>query len=247
MHPRHPERRRYEARMGQCGGAGGGVLALAGCAAGNATSAASTTLPGITSRGLGTVTMTPDTVTMVLGVQTRGLSAKSALDNNTAKATALINVLKSRGVAAADLQTSQLSVNPIYDSATGRITGYEVTNQVTATLHDVGAAGGLIDAAGEAAGDAVRIQQLSFSIADDSAARGRARADAVRQAQAHAKQMADAAGVRLGRLYSITEVPANPPNPPGREGAPATAAPVPVEPGSQKLTVMVDVGYAVDQ
>jgi uncharacterized protein YggE len=224
-----------------------GVLALAGCASGNGASAASTNLPGITTRGLGTVPMTPDTVTIVLGVQTRGPSAKGALDANTAQATALINVLKNRGVAAADLQTSQLSVNPTYDSATGRTTGYEVTNQVTATLHDVDAAGGLIDAAGEAAGDAVRIQQLSFSIADDSAARARARADAVRQAQAHAKQMADAAGVRLGRLQSITEVPVNPPNPLGREGAPATVAPVPVEPGSQKLTVMVEVVYATDQ
>jgi uncharacterized protein YggE len=42
-------------------------------------------------------------------------------------------------------------------------------------------------------------------------------------------------------------VPANPPNPLGREGAPATAAPVPAEPGSQKLTVMVEVVYAIDQ
>jgi hypothetical protein len=195
---------------------------------------------------VGTVTVIPDTVTLVIGVQTRDQGAKAALDTNTAKATALINVLKSKGVSPADLQTSQLSVNPTYDSATGRITGYEVTNQVTATLHDLGAAGGLIDAAGEAAGDAVRIQQLSFSIGDDSASRAQARADAVRQAQAHAKQLADAAGVRLGRLYSITEVAANPPSPLGREAAPVAAAPVPIEPGSQKLTVMVDVVYAVD-
>src|SRR4051812_17685735 len=111
-----------------------GALALAGCAGGNqpaaTTSAASM---GITTRGVGTVTTTPDTVTVVVGVQTRGPSAKAALDDNTGKATALINMFKSRGVAAADLQTSQLSVSPTYDPATGRITGYEVTNQVTAT------------------------------------------------------------------------------------------------------------------
>ncbi len=154
-------------------------------------------------------------------------------------------MLKSKGVAAADLQTSQLSVNPTSDSATGRITGYEVTNQVTAKLHDIGAAGGLIDAAGEAAGDAVRLQQLAFSIDDDSASRAQARADAVRQAQAHAKQMADAAGVTLGRIRSITELPVSPPSPLGREGA--AAAPVPIEPGAQELAVMVEVVYAIDQ
>ncbi|MDQ2789821.1 MAG: SIMPL domain-containing protein [Actinomycetota bacterium] len=202
---------------------------------------------GITTRGLGTVTRTPDTVTVVIGVQTRGQSAKGALDANTGKAAALINLLKSKGVAAADLKTSQLSVSPTSDSATGRITGYEVTNQVTATLHDIGAAGGLIDAAGEAVGDAVRVQQLSFSIGDDSASRAQARADAVRQAQAHAKQIADAAGVKLGRIRSITEAAVNPPSPFGGERAPAAAAPVPIEPGTQDLTVMVEIVYAIDQ
>ncbi|MGH3693745.1 MAG: SIMPL domain-containing protein [Pseudonocardiaceae bacterium] len=224
-----------------------GALVLAGCAAPAApTSAEPTNPPGITTRGLGTVTRTPDTVTIVIGVQTRAPSAKSALDANTERATALINVLKSKGVAAADLQTSQLSVNPTSDPASGRITGYEVTNQVTAKLRDIGAAGGLIDAAGAAAGDAIRLQQLSFSIADDSAARAQARADAVRQAQAHAKQLADAAGVTLGRIRSITEVPGSPPSPFGRDSAVA-AAPVPIEPGTQELTVMVEVVHAIDQ
>jgi uncharacterized protein len=225
-----------------------GTVALAGCGGGTGpTTATSTGSMGITTRGVGTVTTTPDTVTLVVGVQTRSPSAKAALDDNTAKATALINMFKSRGVAAADLQTSQLSVSPTYEPASGRITGYEVTNQVTATLHDVTAAGGLIDAAGEAAGDAVRIQQLSFSIADDSASRARARADAVQQAQTHARQLADAAGVRLGRMYSMTEVPVTPPGPLGREAAPTPAIPVPIEPGSQKLTVMVELVYAIDQ
>src|SRR5689334_17803588 len=90
-----------------------GALVLAGCSGGNAPTAPT----GITTRGLGTVTTTPDTVTLVIGVQTRDQSAKAALDANTAKATALINVLKSKGVAPADLQTSQLSVTPTYDSA----------------------------------------------------------------------------------------------------------------------------------
>jgi uncharacterized protein YggE len=230
-----------------------GALVLAGCFGGNepaavaSTLAGSTDLPGITTRGLGTVTRTPDTVTVVIGVQTRGQSAKGALDANNAKATALIDVLKSKGVAATDLQTSQLSVTPTYDSTTGRITGYEVTNQVTATLHDIGAAGGLIDAAGEAVGDAVRVQQLGFSIDNDSASRAQARADAVRQAQAHAKQMADAAGVKLGRIHSITEVAVNPPSPLYRDAAPEAAAPVPLEPGTQELTVMVEIVYGIDQ
>jgi hypothetical protein len=188
-------------------------------------------------------------VTVVLGVQTQGPSAKGALDANTQQATALINMLKSRGVAEADLQTSQLSVDPSYNPANGRISGYQVTNQVTATLHNVGAAGAIIDAAGEAAGDAVRVQQLSFSIDDDSALRAKARADAVKQAQAQARQLADAAGVRLGRIRSISESPAAPPpNPMYRQSMDAAAgAPVPIQPGAQTLNVSVDIVYDIDQ
>jgi uncharacterized protein YggE len=222
-----------------------GACLLAGCADGDQASAGPAGPHGITSRGVGTVTMTPDTVTIVIGVQTRGPSAKGALEASTAKATALITALKSKGVTAADLQTSQLSVNPTSDPATGRITGYEVTNQVTAKLRDIGAAGGLIDAAGEAAGDAVRISQISFSIGDDSAARAQARANAVHQAQAQAKQLAEAAGVTLGRIRSITEAPVNQQGPLGGARAPA-AAPVPIEPGTQELTVMVEIVYAIE-
>lgn len=227
-----------------------GAGALAGCSAAaagpSADASGSAARPGITSRGIGTVTGIPDTLTVVLGVQTRGPSAKGALDDNNARATALIEVLKSRGVAPADLQTSQLSISPTYDNTSGRINGYEVSNQVTATLHDIAAAGGLIDAAGEAAGDAVRVQQVGFSIDDDSAARAQARADAVRRAQTQAQQMADAAGVGLGPLLSITEVVSTPPTPslPYSVQAADTAS-VPIEPGTQELTVMVEVVHGV--
>lgn len=77
-----------------------GAVALAGCSGGSEPAAATSTsaglTPGITARGLGTVTKIPDTVTIVIGVQTRAQSAKAGLEANTDKATALINVLKSK-------------------------------------------------------------------------------------------------------------------------------------------------------
>ena len=226
-----------------------GALVVTACSRGvPPTSVGDASGLGITARGQGSITGAPDTVTVVLGVQTQGPSAKGALDANTQQATALINMLKGRGVAEADLQTSQLSVNPSYNPANGRISGYEVINQVTATLHNIAAAGGIIDAAGEVAGDAVRVQQLSFSIDDDSAMRATARADAVKQAQAQARQMADAAGVRLGRIRSISEISTPPPSPMSRQSMDAAVgAAVPLQPGTQKLTVSVDVVYDIDQ
>jgi len=128
----------------------------------------------------------------------------------------------------------------------GRISGYEVSNQVTATLRDVAGAGALIDAAARAAGDAVRVQQISFGIDDDAEPRARARADAVRQAVTQARQLADAAEVGLGPILSITEVTeGQPPVPITRDSAAGAQASIPIEPGTQDVSVTVEVVHAV--
>ena len=200
----------------------------------------------ISAQAIGTISGTPDVVTIVIGVQTQSASAQTALDDNNKKAAEVIGVLKDSGVAPADLQTSQLSINPSYDEKGQQITGYQVTNMVTAKLRDISTAGAVIDAAGKTAGDAIRVQQLSFSIDDDSALRAQARADAVRRAQAQAKQMAEAAGVQLGAIRSITEAPAATPTTyPAMAEADTVAASVPLQPGSQELSVVVQVIYAI--
>src|SRR5206468_1752851 len=145
-------------------------------------------------------------------------------------------------VEAKDIQTSQLSINPTYDDKGQRITGYQVNNQVTATLHDIANAGGLIDAAAGAAGDAVRVQSIGFSIDDDSALKAEARTQAVHLAQLQAEQMAKAAGVKLGAIRSISEVPASSPMPyydvaAGRTAGAPGAAPAPILPGQQELSL----------
>jgi len=94
----------------------------------------------MTARGIGTVTGTPNVVTIDVGVETKSASAKGALDDNNKLATAVIDVLKKNGVAPADLQTSQLTIEPSYGKK-GHITGYQVTNMVTAKLRNVATAG----------------------------------------------------------------------------------------------------------
>ncbi len=209
--------------------------------------------PAIAAHGVAKVSGAPDVLTVVLGVQTRAARAKDALDANSQKAAALIGVLKGRGVAEKDLQTSQLNISPTFDTSGQHITGYQVDNQVTAKLRDLAGAGALIDAAAASAGDAVRVQSLGFSIDDDSALRQKARAEAVRAAHAQAQQMADAAGVKLGHLRSISEIPASTPSPytnynsaPGL-GAAAGSIPAPIQPGTQELSLAVDVVYDVEQ
>jgi len=204
-----------------------------------------TTGPSITTRGVGTVQGTPDTLTVALGVQTRAASAADALAENTTRTTGLLDVLRSRGVADADLRTSRLSIDPTYDR-NGGITGYAVTNEVTATLRDIAGAGALVDAAAQATGDAARVERIAFAIDDDAEPRARARADAVRQAVTQARQLAEAADVTLGPILSITEVTAGePPLPAARDSAAAASAAVPIQPGTQDVSVTVEVVHAV--
>jgi uncharacterized protein YggE len=222
------------------------VAALAtGCAATPAPAPPPANPPGLTARGVGTVNSTPDRLTVVLGVQNRGRAAQDTLDANSRLATATIDALRAAGVTDADLRTSQLSVSPTQDPTTGRVTGYEVNNMLTATLRDIGRAGSVIDAAGAAAGDAVRVQQLEFSVADDSAPRAQARADAVRTAQEQARQLAEAAGVTLGTVRSITEIPTDPGNPYERDAKAAAQAAVPILPGTPELQVAVEIVYDI--
>lgn len=237
-----------------------GALLLSGCgrSGGNVADAAPPAgistgdgRPSIAARGVGLVKGTPDTLRVVLGVETRSGSAQEALAANNEKANALIDTLKSKGVETKDIQTSQLSINPTHDDKGQRITGYQVHNLVTATLHDIAGAGALIDAAAGAAGDAVRVQSIGFSIDDDSALKAEARTQAVHLAQLQAEQMAKAAGVKLGAIRLISEVPASAPMPYAQDayrtvgGAPAASAPAPILPGQQELSLTVDVVWDI--
>ena len=80
---------------------------------------------GIVAHGEGKVTGIPDTVTLVLGAQTQSASARDALAQNNAKTTALIAMLKAKGVAPKDLQTSELSISPMYGGSFPGGTGHE--------------------------------------------------------------------------------------------------------------------------
>lgn len=198
-------------------------------------------------QGIGLVTQVPDQVTISLGVETKAATAAAALRDNNAKSNELIKVLKARGVADKDLQTSQLSIYPQFDNRGVRITSYQVNNSVTATLKDLANAGALVDAAAAVAGDAIRVNSLSFSIADTSAVLAKARLAAVKDARAQAEQYAAAAGVKLGALRTITGGSASVPPPVFAEAKTAAAsvdaAPAPILPGNQEVTANVELVF----
>jgi len=232
------------------------AAALTGCGSDSGKSAGSASLTAATSTGTtgptinvaghGEVDGTPDVMTVTMGVQTADPSAQTALQHNNERAAALIASLKAHGVADKDIQTVDLNVSPTIDDHF-HVTGYSASNTVTAKLRNLSKAGSVIDAAAVTAGEDVRMQGVTFSIDNTSTLVAKARADAVQDALAQAKQLAAAAGVTLGPIRTIDDTGTNVPSPiyHGVANRDMSSAAVPVEPGSQQLSVDVIVVFDI--
>lgn len=201
----------------------------------------------ITVTGTGLVRGTPDVLELVVGVKTRALTAAEALNHNSELARKVIDVLRAAGVEDEDLQTSDLSITPFYDDE-GDFEGYAIYNQLHATIRDLDKAGGIIDAATKTAGNEIIVQGVYFSFDDNTALVAKARADAVRRARLQAEQLADAAGVDLGDLLTLSEdsVPYGPVFEADlQRAADGEIAAAPIEPGSESLSVQVTLIYEI--
>jgi uncharacterized protein YggE len=202
----------------------------------------------ITTTGTATVSGAPDTMTVSVRVSTNSPHASAALARNNAITLAVQRALERDGVAAKDIQTTDLSLQQTYPPDPA---GFEADDEVTATLHDLAQAGSVIDDAVAAAGDAGRLDGVSFSLSNTSPLMAAARRQAVAAARTDAGQLAAAAGQSLGGLRSLTDTtyqsaPQSYAAVPSAASAPtATTVPVPVQPGTQQLSVVVTATWAV--
>jgi hypothetical protein len=203
----------------------------------------------LTVQGSGQATTHPDTLNVNVGINVTDPTAAAAMGDANDQASKLSDALTAAGVKPSDLQTTGLSINPTY-SSTGAITGYQVTNSLLVTMHDLSSAGDVIDAAAASVGSAIQINGLSFSVSNTAKADGEARTSAVRTAASHARVMAAAAGEHLGEICSMSDATTSP-SPSALEGlastssATAARAAVPLESGTQQATAQVTIVYAL--
>ena len=225
-----------------------GVALGTGVAGAQTSNAASSKNPRtITVTGTGMVRGTPDVLQLTIGVDSHASTAGEALSRNSNAARRLIAVLRGAGVASADIQTSNLSLSPLYDNNGNAVTGYAVSNQVTASIHDIANAGRVVDAAAKIAGNEIVVNGLYFTFDDDTKIVEQARTDAVRRARSQAAQLAKAAGVQLGNLLSLTEdsVPEGPVAPQSLKASADAGSAPPIQTGSQTLSVQVTLIYEI--
>jgi uncharacterized protein YggE len=197
----------------------------------------------ITVVGTGEVRGTPDVADLVLGVSGRAGSAAEVMARISDRAQKVIDALHDAGVSDEDIQTADLSVQPVVDDD-GKVTGYEASNTVSVHIRDLSQAGAIVDAAAAKAGDDIRVQGITFSIDDDSALLAAARTKATKRARAQAEQLASGADVEVGDVRSITEAASSTPLAYSADAA-AKAAGTPVMPGSETLSVQATVVFAI--
>ncbi len=234
-----------------------GTLALGGVSGrgaaaqddpGTPTAGASTTTT-VTVGGRGVVTIEPDTASVVVGVEVFEPTLSEAQAEATRQMTAVTDAILAAGLEERDIQTVNYSVNIVYEyDANGtpeRIEGFQVSNQVSIRIRDLDTLGSLLDAV--VAEGANTIYGISFFVDDPTAAASQARIAAVRDARRKADELAEAAGMSVARIITITESNAPPPTPEVFAGAAAdvaeSAARVPIQTGTSEVAVDVQVTY----
>lgn len=154
----------------------------------------------------GEVKAEPDMASITVGVVTEAPTAVGAMDQNRSRMNQVVGALRRAGVAEKDIQTSNISLNPQYVYAPNeqpKLTGYQATNQVTIIVNDLARLGAAIDATVSAGAN--NVQGISFGLKDPTAAENQARQKAVRALQAKADLYAQATGLRVGRLVTLSE------------------------------------------
>lgn len=210
----------------------------------------STEPPGVTVTGRGEVEAPPDTGYITLGVQVTAGTVAEAREQAATAAAAVIAAVKDAGVAAADIQTGNLAIQPEYDYPSReppRLTGYQVTNTVSVRVRQLDRFATVIDEAAAAGGDAVIVHSLRFDYDDPARLADEARELAMADARRKAEQLARLAGVSLAAPIAITEGTGA--GPVGRFDEAAftrqAGASTPIEIGTGRVTVDIAVRWSI--
>jgi hypothetical protein len=210
----------------------------------------STSDRGITVVGIGKVTGKPDIAHVTVGIETQAPSLQTAVDDNKAKMTVLLETLKKLKLADKDIQTSNYSVYtervtpPTPDakvSADQMI--YHVTNQVDVIVRDVNQLGDVLDQA--VAAGANNIYGVNFSVEDTSQLESDARAKAVENAKTRAQELAQLNGLQLGEVLSVSEVIGGSAFPMDYAAKGMGGGGTPVQPGELEMSLSIQITYAV--
>jgi uncharacterized protein YggE len=194
----------------------------------------------------GETRLAPDMAAVTIGVTVTAATAAEAMKQDATQMAQVIAALRRQGVAERDIQTANFNVQAQYafpPNQQRQLTGYQATNQVTATVRALDRLGAVLD--GAAASGANEINGVSFGLTDPASAEDAARLKAVAALKAKAELYARATGYVLGRLVNLSEGGGYSPGPvrPLAMMADAKRVSTPVEAGELGVRIEVSGVY----
>lgn len=232
------------------------LAVLAAYALGGLKSSARAGDESVTLSGSAKITVVPDRASVRLGVEVTRPDAKAALDEASRLQEEVLAAVKESGVEEKYIRTGTISVDPEWDYTNDgrRLVGYVARQSVKVTITDLEKAGDILNAAAERGGNAIRISSFHLYASDKDAAEAEARQDAVKDARDKAKQYAAAGDRDLGKVLRIEEQVERGSSPELYNNlsgglldtAAVRLAEAPIEPGEQKVTITVQVVFALD-
>ena len=166
---------------------------------------------------------TPDVALFNAGVVSQAVSASEALADNSRKMDRVIAALRRAGIAERDIQTQAISLQPRYSNPeleaqtrarelrqpyvppteAPRIIGYEARNSVQVRVRKLGQMGKIIDTL--ISEGANQVDGPSFTLDEPREALDEARREAIAVGRQRADLYAQATGMRVARLLSVSE------------------------------------------
>ncbi|GGD49299.1 DUF541 domain-containing protein [Erythrobacter arachoides] len=153
----------------------------------------------------------PDTMTISLGVTTRGASSAQALDASAIVLERLLATIAAAGSGIRSVTTDSFGVRPLFpqdidDEQDARIIGFEASSRLEIAFDDFAGAETLIPALFEAGATNIDGPDWSVEAVDVMrAAEDAAMRNAVSNAQAQAQTIASSLGMHVGRVVRVSD------------------------------------------
>ena len=194
----------------------------------------------------GEVTRIPNVAIIAAGVVSRAATATGAIEDSAKRMENVLAALKRTGVAARDIQTSNVSLNPEYrypENQSPQLVGYTASNNVTVRFRAIRRSGRILDVL--VTEGANQINGPSLTVDSPETALDEARAKAIAIGRARAELYARSMGMRVARVVAINESGGSYPPPPMPMYARAEMAQAKtvIEPGEQKLQVNLNMTF----
>lgn len=179
------------------------LLCLAVLALGTGAALADGTTLSVT--GNGTVLVESDLAIVTVGVQETSKDVLEAQSTVNEKIAAIKQALLDAGVEESEINTDSINIYANYDYSdnTEVIVGYTARNSLSVRTTDMDNVGSLIDAAFVAGANT--LDNVQFTVQDDTQAREQALTMAVEDARRKADVLASAAGLQVASIERISE------------------------------------------